>query len=85
MDKKIKEVEFVIFDTETTGLDPSTEDRIVEIAAMRFKGKDSLGRFHSLVNPGREISPRAFEVNPVRELRSLTVYADGGIKPPSAL
>lgn len=24
------------------------------------------------------------EINPVRELRSLTVYADGGFKPPSA-
>ncbi len=65
MDKKIEEAEFVIFDTETTGLDPSTGDRIVEIAAVRFKGKDSLGQFHSLVNPGREISPRAFEVNQI--------------------
>ena len=55
----------MIFDTETTGLDPSTGDRIVEIAAVRFKGKDNLGQFHSLVNPCREISPRAFEVNKI--------------------
>jgi len=65
MDRKIDEVEFVIFDTETTGLDPKSGDRIVEIAALRFKGEQSLGQFHSLVNPDRQVSPRAFEVNQI--------------------
>jgi DNA polymerase III epsilon subunit family exonuclease len=63
MDKNIEEVEFVIFDTETTGLDPGSGDRIVEIAAMRFKSLEKLGQFQSLINPGRQISPQAFEVN----------------------
>jgi DNA polymerase-3 subunit alpha (Gram-positive type) len=65
MDRKIDEVEFVIFDTETTGLDPKTGDRIVEIAALRFKGRQKLGQFHSLVNPDRQVSPRAFEINQI--------------------
>jgi DNA polymerase III subunit alpha, Gram-positive type len=63
MDKKIEEIEFVIFDTETTGLDPKSGDRIVEIAALKFRNREKLGQFHHLVNPGRQISPRAFEVN----------------------
>ena len=67
MDKKIEDVEFVIFDTETTGLDPASGDRIVEIAAMRFKGQEKLGQFQSLVNPGRQVSPQAFEVNRISQ------------------
>jgi DNA polymerase III epsilon subunit len=65
MDRKIDDVEFVIFDTETTGLDPKNGDRIVEIAALRFKGEQNLGKFSSLVNPDRPVSPRAFEVNQI--------------------
>lgn len=61
--KKIDEIEFTIFDTETTGLEPQAGDRIVEIAAIRFKGNEKLANFQSLVNPHREISPAAFQVN----------------------
>lgn len=50
--------EFVAFDLETTGLSAAF-DRIVEIGAVRFSVTgDELGRFQSLVNPGRPI-PRA--------------------------
>lgn len=57
----------MIFDTETTGLDPKSGDRIVEIAALKFKAREKLGQFHSLVDPQRQISPRAFEVNQISE------------------
>jgi len=60
---KISEVEFTVFDTETTGLQPQEGDRIVEIAAIRIKGDKILGTFESLANPGRAISDAAFEVN----------------------
>jgi len=63
--KDIEDIEFSIFDTETTGLDPRSGDRIVEIAAVRLKGKDKLGEFHSLVNPGRPISEGAYQVNKI--------------------
>jgi DNA polymerase III epsilon subunit len=65
MDKALEEIEFVIFDTETTGLDPASGDRIVEIAAIRIKGEESLSTFESLVNPGRPISEAAFQVNKI--------------------
>lgn len=63
MPQKIDEVEFTVFDTETTGLDPDSGDRIVEIAAVRIKGREKIAFFDSLVNPGREISEAAFAVN----------------------
>jgi DNA polymerase III epsilon subunit family exonuclease len=65
MPKHIDEVEFTIFDTETTGLNPNSGDRIVELAGLRVKGKEKIAKFDMLVNPGREISPEAFAVNKI--------------------
>jgi DNA polymerase III subunit epsilon len=63
--KHIDEVEFTIFDTETTGLHPACGDRIVELAGLRVKGKERISEFDALVNPAREISPEAFAVNKI--------------------
>lgn len=65
--KSIEEIEFTIFDTETTGLNPKTGDRIVELAGLRFKGKDKIATFQMLVNPGRPISEAAFAVNKISQ------------------
>ncbi|MBU0503538.1 MAG: exonuclease domain-containing protein [Candidatus Omnitrophota bacterium] len=65
MDNKLEEIEFVIFDTETTGLDFARGDRIAEIAGIRFKGKEKIAVFHSLVNPQRPVSSGAFAVNQI--------------------
>lgn len=65
--KNINEIEFVIFDTETTGLDPARGDRIVEIAGVRIKGNQRISIFQSLVNPGRRISEAAFAVNKISQ------------------
>lgn len=68
MSKNINETEFTIFDTETTGLDPDSGDRIVELGAIRFKAGKIRETFHSLINPGkRQISPAAFAVNQITE------------------
>lgn len=65
MNKNIDEIEFTVFDTETTGLEPQSGDRIVEIAALRFKGKERIATFSSLINSGRAISEAAFNVNKI--------------------
>jgi DNA polymerase III epsilon subunit len=65
MPKNLDEIEFTIFDTETTGLEPESGDRIVEIAGIRFKGEEKIATFQTLVNPHRQISPAAFEVNKI--------------------
>jgi len=63
MTKNIDDVEFTVFDTETTGLEPRSGDRIIEIAAVRLKAGERLAQFHTLVNPHREVSQAAFKVN----------------------
>lgn len=47
---------FVVVDLETTGGDPNS-DQITEIGAVRLRGGECLGTFHTLVNPGRAIPP----------------------------
>jgi len=50
-------LEYVVFDTETTGLHPSQGDEVVSLSAIRVRhGKaQSADTFHTLVNPGRPI------------------------------
>lgn len=51
----------IILDTETTGLDPATGDRIVEIGAVELLNHLPTGRtFHVYVNPERDM-PREAE------------------------
>jgi DNA polymerase III epsilon subunit-like protein len=45
---------YVAIDLETTGLDPK-RDAILEVGAVKFDDHQELGRFGSLVNPGRPI------------------------------
>jgi DNA polymerase-3 subunit alpha (Gram-positive type) len=61
--QNIDDTEFTVFDTETTGLEPQSGDRIVEIAGIRFKGNEQIAVFQTLVNPKRPISEAAAAVN----------------------
>lgn len=45
---------YVAVDLETTGLDPE-RDAIIEVGAVKFRGEEVLGKFESLVDPGRPI------------------------------
>ncbi len=46
--------EWVAFDLETTGLSNKT-DQIIEIGAVRFSARETLGEFQTFVNPNRRI------------------------------
>ena len=54
---------FAVFDVETTGLSPAYGHRICEVGCLRIQGGEELGRFESLVDPQRPISPGAFRIN----------------------
>jgi len=46
----------VLFDTETTGLDPATGDRVLEVAALELINDLPTGQyFHALIDPERDI------------------------------
>lgn len=54
----------IIFDTETTGLDPKTGDRMVEIGCVEMIGRVETGRtFHAYFNPERDMPPEAERVH----------------------
>src|SRR5947209_7169783 len=50
----LSEVEFVVLDTETTGLRPGP-NRVIEIAGIRLRNGEVVNSFQSLVNPGRRL------------------------------
>lgn len=54
----------IILDTETTGLDPKSGHRIVEIAAIEMINKVLTGKqFHFYVNPQRDMPTEAYRIH----------------------
>ncbi len=54
----------VLFDTETTGLDPLTGDRMIEFAAIELVNDLPTERhFHCLIHPERDIPPDATRIH----------------------
>jgi DNA polymerase-3 subunit epsilon len=68
----------IVFDTETTGLDPLQGDRLVEIGCVELLNRFPTGRtFHRYINPERDMPRAAFEVHGLSEefLRNHPVFA----------
>lgn len=54
----------IILDTETTGLDFRTGDRVIEIGCVEMIGRQLSGaRFHSYLNPERDVSAGAVAIH----------------------
>ena len=54
----------IVLDTETTGFDPETGDRIVEIGAVELLGHVPTGKtYHQYINPERFMPEDAFKVH----------------------
>jgi DNA polymerase-3 subunit alpha (Gram-positive type) len=64
---KFLDMDYVVFDVETTGLSPLEGDRIIEIAAARVQRGKVTGRFASFVNPQRALNPEAQKLNMITE------------------
>jgi DNA polymerase III subunit epsilon len=60
----VNEQRSILFDTETTGLDPRSGDRVIEIACLELVRDLPTGRvFHRLIDPDRDIPPEATRVH----------------------
>ncbi|OAN67657.1 DNA polymerase III subunit epsilon [Sulfitobacter sp. EhC04] len=71
----------VVLDTETTGFDPETGDRIVEIGAVELMGHMATGRtYHQYINPERAMPDDAFQVHGLGDdfLRDKPKFAEVG-------
>ncbi|MFZ9519156.1 MAG: PolC-type DNA polymerase III [Silvanigrellaceae bacterium] len=64
LSKSPRQLNFVFFDLETTGGNPSNSE-VIEIAAIKIREGKEVGRYQTLVNPRRHI-PR-----PVREITGI--------------
>ena len=69
----------IVLDTETTGFDPATGDRIVEIGAVELMNHLPTGRtFHKYLNPERDVPAEAVAVHGLTDefLRDKPLFAD---------
>ncbi|QDC08003.1 DNA polymerase III subunit epsilon [Oceanicola sp. D3] len=58
----------IVLDTETTGFDPFSGDRIVEIGAVELVGHMPTGNhYHQYINPQRDMPTEAFQVHGISE------------------
>ena len=58
--------DYVVFDLETTGVRPNT-DEIIEISAIRVRGHKAVDEYSTLVNPGMHIPAAASRVNHITD------------------
>jgi DNA polymerase-3 subunit epsilon len=70
----------IIFDTETTGFDPHTGDRMVEIGCIEMIDRIETGKtFHCYYNPQREMPKSAEKIHGLSDvfLSDKTLFAEG--------
>ena len=64
---KFLDMEYVVFDVETTGLSPLDGDRIIELAAARVRGGVIMDRYTTFVNPLRPLNAEAQKLNKITQ------------------
>jgi DNA polymerase-3 subunit epsilon len=69
----------IVFDTETTGLDPLQGDRLVEIGCIEMVNRFPTGKvFHCYFNPQRDMPESAFRIHGLSSefLKDKSLFAD---------
>ena len=76
----LHDVTFVVVDLETTGGSPAT-CAVTEIGAVKYRGGECLGEFHTLVNPGMAIPPMITVLTGITEAMVLPAPPIGEVLP----
>lgn len=68
-DRLLSELTYTVFDTETTGLDPSAGDEIIQLGAYRIVNNRLLRAesFEQLVDPRRRLAPESARIHGITE------------------
>tara|TARA_B100000315_G_scaffold259261_1_gene314571 strand:+ start:1536 stop:2354 length:819 start_codon:yes stop_codon:yes gene_type:complete len=67
LNKDIEDFDLVFLDLETTGLDVVTGDAICEIGAFKVRNREIIDKFHTLVNPKKNMPKQAYEVHKISD------------------
>ena len=61
----LKNLTYVVFDTETTGLNPKDGEEMIEIGAVRVKDGKIIDRFDELIKPSKLISEKITSITTI--------------------
>ncbi|MGE5945139.1 MAG: exonuclease domain-containing protein [Betaproteobacteria bacterium] len=69
LDRKLSDLAYTVFDTETTGLEPSKGDEIIQIGAVRVVNNRLLRQevFNQLVDPEIPLKPESIPIHGITE------------------
>ena len=69
LDRKLSDLTYTVFDTETTGLEPSNGDEIIQVGAARIVNNRLLRQevFNQLVDPERPLKPESIPIHGITE------------------
>jgi DNA polymerase-3 subunit epsilon len=69
LDRKLSELTYTVFDTETTGLEPSNGDEIIQIGAVRIVNNRLLKQeiFNQIVDPECPLKPESIPIHGITE------------------
>jgi DNA polymerase-3 subunit epsilon len=69
LDRKLSDLVYTVFDTETTGLEPSNGDEIIQIGAARIVNNRLLRQeiFDQIIDPERPLKPESIPIHGITE------------------
>jgi len=69
LDRRLSELAYSVFDTETTGLQPSQGDEIIQVGAVRIVNNRLLRQeiFDQIVDPGIRLKPEGIPIHGITE------------------